>query len=231
MCCVEELLPKHMLWQEELAFIKAISTLQLSPAILKELRMALSRGKKKPVVPAGIHSITSGCGARAPQRSSGQLTGKRKSNELASSGESLEPANRHPAPSDGSAPLPASASAVMGELAAPCSRQLVSPEGGVTYATALARSVAPLQPSGSLKPTAMGSDPSESTVSPETANRRMSSDMSELLSDMPDGTTASAHVTNTCIPAGDRPNKTPIFISGVHDTRAFLAWLRPALVV
>jgi len=38
-------------------------------------------------------------------------------------------------------------------------------------------------------------------------------------------------VTNTCIPAGDRPNKTPIFISGVHDTRAFLAWLRPALVV
>jgi len=33
-------------------------------------------------------------------------------------------------------------------------------------------------------------------------------------------------VTNTCIPAGDLPNKTPIFISGVGDTRAFLAWLR-----
>jgi hypothetical protein len=35
-----------MLRQEELTFIKAISTLQLSPAIIKELRMALSRRKK-----------------------------------------------------------------------------------------------------------------------------------------------------------------------------------------
>jgi len=40
--------------------------MQLSPAILKELRMALSRRKKKPVVPAGIHSTTSASGARAP---------------------------------------------------------------------------------------------------------------------------------------------------------------------
>jgi hypothetical protein len=31
-----------MLRQEELAFIKALSTLQLSLAVLKELRMALS---------------------------------------------------------------------------------------------------------------------------------------------------------------------------------------------
>jgi len=55
-----------MLRQEKLAFVKAISTMQLSPAILKELRMALSRRKKKPVVPAGIHSTTSASGARAP---------------------------------------------------------------------------------------------------------------------------------------------------------------------
>jgi hypothetical protein len=34
-----------MLRQEELAVNKDISTLQLSPAILKELRMALSRKK------------------------------------------------------------------------------------------------------------------------------------------------------------------------------------------
>jgi len=33
-------------------------------------------------------------------------------------------------------------------------------------------------------------------------------------------------VANACLPAGQRPNKTPIFISGVSDTRAFLAWLR-----
>ena len=31
-----------MLRQEELAFIKAMSTLQVTPALLKELRMALS---------------------------------------------------------------------------------------------------------------------------------------------------------------------------------------------
>jgi hypothetical protein len=43
---------------------------------------------------------------------------------------------------------------------------------------------------------------------------------------MPDYTTLRAHVANTCFPAGERPNKTPIFISGVRDTRAFLAWLR-----
>jgi hypothetical protein len=67
---------------------------------------------------------------------------------------------------------------------------------------------------------------SKSAVSPETVNRRMSSDMSGPLSGMPDGTTIHAQVTNTCLPAGERPNKTPIFISGVLDTRAFLAWLR-----
>jgi len=63
-----------MLKQEELAIIKAISTLQLSPAILKELRMALSR-RKKPVVPAGIRSTTSGSGGRAPKCLPNQLAG------------------------------------------------------------------------------------------------------------------------------------------------------------
>ena len=48
-----------ILRQEELVFIKAISTLQLYPAILKELRMALSRRKKKSVVPAGSRSTAS----------------------------------------------------------------------------------------------------------------------------------------------------------------------------
>jgi len=94
------------------------------------------------------------------------------------------------------------------------------------YAAILAGSIAPFQPSGPLKPTAMDSDPSESTVSSKTVNTRMYSDMSRPLSDKPDGTTTSAQVTNTCLPAGEHPNKTPIFISGVHDTCAFLAWLR-----
>jgi hypothetical protein len=56
----------------------------------------------------------------------------------------------------------------------------------------------------------------------------MSADMSGPLGDMPNGTTNRAQVTNTCLPAGERPNKTTIFILGVRDTRAFLAWLRAA---
>jgi hypothetical protein len=54
----------------------------------------------------------------------------------------------------------------------------------------------------------------------------MSSDMSRPLSGKPDGTTPHVHVTNTCLPAGQRPNKMPIFISEYSDVRAFLAWLR-----
>ena len=139
-----------MLRQEELAFFKAISTLQLSPAILKELRMALSRRKKKPAVPAGSRSTAPWGVVGAPQRTSGQLVGKRKANELVSSGDTSEPTNRRPAPSEGSAPLPASAPAVTGKEAESCSRQLGQPEGGSTYAAVLAGSVDPFRPSGSL---------------------------------------------------------------------------------
>jgi hypothetical protein len=67
--------------------------LQLFPAILKELRMALSR-RKKSVVPAGSCSTAPGGWAGAPQRPSRQLAGKHKANELASSGDSSEPAYR-----------------------------------------------------------------------------------------------------------------------------------------
>jgi hypothetical protein len=141
-----------ILRQEELTFVKAISNLQISPALLKVLSLALSRRKKKPAMPAGSRS--SGSGAKAPQRTSSQLAGKRKANELASSGDSSGPANRRPAIGAGSAPLPALPS-VTGEQAAASSRQLGPPEGGATYAALLAGPVAPHQPSGSLKPTAM----------------------------------------------------------------------------
>jgi hypothetical protein len=62
----------------ELAFIKALSTFQHSPAVLKELRMALPRRKKKPLVPARSRSTMPAGGARVPQHSSSQLAGKRK---------------------------------------------------------------------------------------------------------------------------------------------------------
>jgi len=54
----------------------------------------------------------------------------------------------------------------------------------------------------------------------------MSSDMSGDLSDKADGTTPNAQVNNTCLTVEELPNKKPIFISCVGDTRDFLAWLR-----
>jgi hypothetical protein len=215
-----------MLRQEELAFIKAVSTMQLSPAILKELRTALATSKKKrKTVVSGSHGTTLGGGPKSFLRPPSLNASKRKANEHANSGGSTEPANRRPAPGAGPVPLPAFTS-VTGEQAALGSRQLGPPVGGVTYAAALVRPIAPSQPSGALMPTAMDSDMSESAVPFETANRRMSTDMSGPLSDIPDGATLNAQLANTCLPAGDRPNKTPIFISGVCDTRAFLVWLR-----
>jgi hypothetical protein len=44
-----------MLRKDELAFMKAISTLEVSLALLKELRLAMAQKKKKPVVPLGSH--------------------------------------------------------------------------------------------------------------------------------------------------------------------------------
>jgi hypothetical protein len=171
-------------------------------------------------VPAGSRSTAPGGEAGAPQRPTRQLADKRKANDLAFSGESSETANRRPAPSEGSAPLPASAPAVTGEQAASCCRQLGPPEGGVMYAAVLAGAVAPFQPSGTIKPTAMDSGPSESAVSPETAKRRMSSDMSGSPSDMPIGTTNRAQVAITCLPAGERPEGTASSAAGRPGRRA-----------
>ena len=86
-----------------LAFTVVISTLQLSPVLLKELRLVMVRRKKKPAVPAGRRSTISGSGTRASQH----LTGKRKANELTISCDSMESANRRPAPGAGTTNLPA----------------------------------------------------------------------------------------------------------------------------
>jgi hypothetical protein len=69
----------------------------------------------------------------------------------------------------------------------------------------------------------MNSDHSETAFSSETADRRMSNDMFEPLSDKPNGTTTHTQLTNTCLPGGERPNKTTIFISDDSDARA--SWL------
>jgi hypothetical protein len=82
----------------------------------------------------------------------------------------------------------------MSEQATACSRQLGPPEGMIKYAAALAGTVTSFQPSGSFKPTAMGSDLSETAVSSETANRHMPSDKSGSLSEVPDGANQHAKV-------------------------------------
>jgi hypothetical protein len=51
-----------MLKQEELAFIKAVSTLQVTPGLLRELRTELSTRKRRTVVPAGIRGRAPGGG-------------------------------------------------------------------------------------------------------------------------------------------------------------------------
>jgi hypothetical protein len=46
------------------------------------------------------------------------------------------------------------------------------------------------------------------------------------MSDKPDGTTTHTQVTNACFAAGELPDKTHIFISGVGENGCILAWLR-----
>jgi len=68
-----------MLRQEEIAFIKGISTLQLSQALLKELRTALSsRKKRKTLVSSAIRGTTLGVGPEASQSLPSVNAGKRK---------------------------------------------------------------------------------------------------------------------------------------------------------
>ena len=62
-----------MLRENELAFIKARSTFQKSPALLKGLRLVITWRKKKTAVPAGRGSNKSGSGATHSQ----QMLGKR----------------------------------------------------------------------------------------------------------------------------------------------------------
>jgi len=127
-----EILPCRsvMLRHDELAFIKALSTLH-------RRQVTTQKKKKFPTVSAGRRSTPSGRVSRASQC----ITGKRKANELASSGDSSEPANRRPATGAGSKPLPATTYAT-GEQAASSSRQ-PGPSGvGATYAAVFAANAA-----------------------------------------------------------------------------------------
>jgi len=88
-------------------------------------------------VSSGNRGTTLSGAPKASQQTPSPSAGKRKAIELVRSGGSTQPANRRPAPGAGCAPLPAF-TLVTGEQAALGSRQLEPPEGGVTYAAALA---------------------------------------------------------------------------------------------
>jgi hypothetical protein len=152
---------------------------------------------------------------------------KRKAEELSSQDCTTEPATRRLAPGhsfeDGT-----EAQGTTGELVAQSSRQLGSAEGRLAYATVVAGVASLQKPSGPQKSTANGTVPAKPAASTEGAIRRMYlGDMSGPLCGMPDGASTNAQLaTNSAAPIGERQNKTPIYVTGVTDTRGFLAWLQ-----
>jgi hypothetical protein len=103
--------------EEELAFVKAISTMEISPALLRELRKAMAARKrsragvpsnaKPPTVVASKRHPTVSSAARMAQPSAKPLqspAAKRKAEELSSLDGSSGPAIRRTAPNplDGS---------------------------------------------------------------------------------------------------------------------------------
>jgi hypothetical protein len=97
-----------MLRQEELAFIKVISNIELSPVFLQELRKAVAAGKKKKAFAAikpGTERVSAperpkgASGESWTSRDSPQLhVSKRKAEELSSSDCPFASASRCPAP-------------------------------------------------------------------------------------------------------------------------------------
>jgi hypothetical protein len=226
-----------MLQQEELAFLKALSNIKTSPALLQELRKvrATQQRKKAVAVARSASSQTKpGNTALPAPLLPKQTVGKRKATEPAGSGSSMETANRRPAPGQmsgaGSAPFPATAAGShRGGSAAIGARIPGSAEVRSTYAAVVSDSHSSLQPSGTLKPTANGSASSDPAASPEADTRHMSiCEMPGPLSGLPAGATIpNPSPTNPkAVNLGERRNRTPIYITGVSDTRGFLAWLR-----
>jgi hypothetical protein len=213
-----------MLKQEGLALLRAMSSVHGNPALLRELRKAIAAkkakadacSKAKTSCVALFKRHASITGARSvppssPGKGSGPTMGKRKAESSDSDGRTT-PAARRPAPDQ---------SGTSGDPAPQCRRHQAATEGKPAYAAVVAGRTNPQQPSGQPKPTATGSDSSEPVSSSEAANRRIYVDMSGPLSSMPAGTTEAG-----AVPAEERPTKTPVFVTGVTDTRRFLALLR-----
>jgi hypothetical protein len=199
--------------------------MELSPVLLRELRKAKAASKKKKELASTVS--TGGAVDEATTALDQPNVCKRKAEKLSSADCTDEPASLRTATGHLFEEGP-EVQGTTGELAAQKSWQLGSAEGRLAYATMVGVAASLQKPSWPHKSTANGSASAETAASPEAAIRRMSlEDMSGPLCGMPDGNTPNAQVaTNSAAPIGERPNKTPIFISGVGDSRAFLAWLR-----
>jgi hypothetical protein len=131
-----------MLRQEELAFIKALGSVELSPIFLRELRKAVAAGKKRKALVAVKANARSGPAPECPGEASGGacssrdspqlLVSKRKADELSRSDCPSEPASRRHAPGHFFADGP-EAQDTTGELDAQSSRQLGPTKGGLAY--------------------------------------------------------------------------------------------------
>jgi len=96
-----------MLRQEELAFIKAVGSMELSPVLLRELREAMDAAKKKEALSATtpnasasalVHPGGAGGGVWTSTDSVQSNVCKRKADELSNQDCTTEPASRRPAP-------------------------------------------------------------------------------------------------------------------------------------
>jgi hypothetical protein len=218
-----------MLKQEDLAFMKAISKLQLSPALLRELRRALAASQRRKALAPG-KAKPSGEVVDEVQSSHKPLhlpAIKRKDAELSNLYDMSEPVARRPAPS-ALAVEESAAECAPDELTAGTTRQPRPMVGGQAKAVVVAGRAVPCQESGPLKPTAKGSGTSEPAASSEADFRHTSlGDMSGPLRGIQAGTTPDTPMeTTTIIPRGERHNKTPIYVTGVTNSRGFMAWLR-----
>jgi hypothetical protein len=87
------------------------------------------------------------------------------------------------------------------------------------------------KPSGPPNPTAKGTGSlSVPVASKEAAQRRTSpgapGDVSGPMGGTPTSTTSSSAQVEKVVPPGERRNKTPVYNSGVKNTRSFLEWVR-----
>jgi hypothetical protein len=203
-----------MLKQEELALMRATSSVQGNPLLLRELRKALDAkktskaaacctAKTSRVTPSKRHATATTTGARIVTPPL-PIAWKRKA-EFSCSDGLTTPAARRPAPdAQGTSVAPTPSTR----------RQLDVTAGKPAYAAVLAGDSNPHQSSGQPKPIATGSDFSEPAASSEAATRRMSVDMSGPLGSMPAGATEAGALL-----AGERPYKTPSLLQ-VSPTRA-----------